>query len=192
VRLDPLPERAAWVHREARDGFEVLFTTTTPAGVRLRGHTTAVEDGVAWSVGYEVEVDHGWRTALATATAAGPDEDAMVVVERRRDDRWRVDGVRRSDLDGCVDVDFESSAATNTLPLHRLDLTTEALSVPAAFVRSDLSVQRMEQTYALLEETSDRIVVDYTSSTFDFACRMTYDRSGLVVDYPFIAVRHRV
>lgn len=30
---------------------------------------------------------------------------------------------------------------------------------------------------------------DYTAPVFDFACRLVYDESGLVLDYPGVAVR---
>lgn len=82
---------------------------------------------------------------------------------------------------------------TNTLAVHRLDLeATEPVDVPAAFVRADgLRVERMEQTYLCTERTPERIVFDYTSATFDFRCRLVFDASGLVTDYPGIGRRHQ-
>jgi hypothetical protein len=109
-------------------------------------------------------------------------------LERSGDDRWLVDGSHQPDLDGCVDVDFESSAVTNTLPIHRIDFAVgTTISVPAAFVRSqDLSVERLEQTYTRLDE-SGRFA--YTSTTFNFECELIYDHFGLIVSYPSIANR---
>ena len=70
---------AAWRHRDARDGFEVAFLEPgTGGGRRLTGHVAAVEDGVAWAVRYEIDVDAAWRTRgarIRTCTARG-----MVVV----------------------------------------------------------------------------------------------------------------
>jgi hypothetical protein len=99
----------------------------------------------------------------------------------------------RPDLAGCQDVDFESSAVTNTLPIHRLPFVLgETFEVPAAFVQADdLSVIRLEQHYTLVSSDKDRHVFQYESATFDFACELTYDASGLVLDYPGIAVRDR-
>ena len=34
---------AAWRHRDARDGFEVAFLDERDGGVRIEGHTAAVE-----------------------------------------------------------------------------------------------------------------------------------------------------
>ncbi len=107
--------------------------------------------------------------------------------------RWLVDGVPDPRLDGCLDVDLESSAVTNTLPVHRLGLPPgRTHQAPAAFVRAqDLGVQRIEQEYRFRERTPGSLLLDYASATFDFACVLTLDAAGLVLDYPGIAVRER-
>jgi hypothetical protein len=114
------------------------------------------------------------------------------VIAEVRDGRWWVDGTERPDLDGCVDIDFEFSLVTNTLPVHRLDLTsTSPVDVPAAFVRAvDLRVERIEQSYVCRQSVEDQFFFDYTSTTFDFGCRLVFDTSGLVTDYPGIGHRH--
>ena len=61
--------------------------------------------------------------------------------------------------------------------------------MPAAFVRSDLRVERLEQRYTLIEAGPERLLFQYESSTFEFACELRYDRAGLVVEYPGIATR---
>jgi hypothetical protein len=66
----------------------------------------------------------------------------------------------------------------------------ESSPAPAAYVRAlDLSVERLEQTYARVPDDDGRQAYDYESPAFDFSCRLTYDESGLVLDYPGIAVR---
>ncbi len=68
--------------------------------------------------------------------------------------RWRIDGSWDGNLDGCLDVDLESSACTNVIPIRRLSLQVgETASAPAAFVHAqDLSVTRLDQSYARLAE----------------------------------------
>ena len=62
--------------------------------------------------------------------------------------------------------------------------------MPAAFVRSrDLSVERLAQTYTMLDESARRFA--YTSTTFNFECELLYDQFGLIVNYPSIATRVR-
>lgn len=166
----------------------MLFSADDEAGRTLTGHTDALEAGVAWSVGYSIEADAFWRTTHVHATCRTALGHRTTSLERRDGDRWYVDGEHRAHLDGCVDVDFESSSVTNTLPVHRLELPGGLpVSAPAAFVRAeDLRVERLEQTYTRLDDDGR---FAYESSTFDFACELTYDRSGLLLDYPGIAIR---
>src|SRR4051794_17129167 len=135
MRFAPLPAAAAWTHLGVRAGFEVLFASRDEAGRRLVGATTAREGEAFWSVGHDLELDAAWRTRRARVTSLGRAGTARVTLERDPDDRWTVDGTPRPDLTGCVDVDLESSAVTNTLPVHRLDFVAgRAVAGAAAFV----------------------------------------------------------
>lgn len=191
MRLTTPPAGASWNHTGARVGFEVAFFNDLSAGHRLTGHTTAHESSALWSVGYDVTVDGSWRTIAVHAsnlTARGKRE---LTLTRDSGGRWTANGGLRPELDGCFDVDFESSAVTNTLPLHRLDfIEGVGVDVPAAFVRADdLRVERLEQRYTLVEAGPEQILFHYESSTFEFECDLRYDSSGLVVEYPGIATR---
>jgi uncharacterized protein len=177
-----LPSFAAWRFVGAVDGFEVVYTQPG----RLRGHTSAVEDGQAYAVRYEIALDDHWHTREARVvsdTVAGPRETLLISDGRGR---WTVDGAPAPELDGLIDVDIEASACTNTFPVHRLQLPLgEVSEAPAAYVRAlDLSVMRLNQTYRRLDDRR----YDYTSEA-DFRAVLEYDAAGLIVDYPNIAVR---
>lgn len=189
--LGRLPDAAGWQHVDARIGFEILFYAPHDDGHLLRGQTTAVQDGAAWSVGYRIELDREWRTSRAEVTTVSAAGERRVDLRRTPDAHWFVDGALRPDLTGCTDVDLESSAVTNTLPIHRLDFRPDdPHAVPAAFVHAaDLRVERIDQEYRLLDRTDTGIRFSYASPTFDFACALTCDAAGLVVDYPGIAER---
>lgn len=186
--LRALPPTASWTHAGVRVGFEVLFAQ---AG-RLRGRTAAREDASTWSVGYEIQLDADWVTRTVRAVNSTASGDREVLLERGPSG-WIVDGAVRPDLAGCQDVDLESSAVTNTLPVHRLPFVVgEAVEVPAAFVRADdLSVERLEQRYTLVRTDERLHVFHYESATFDFECDLRFDASGLVLEYPGIATRDR-
>jgi uncharacterized protein len=65
-----------------------------------------------------------------------------------------------------------------------------AAAAPAAYVRAvGLAVERLEQTYARATDQGTGQHYDYTAPAFDFRCRLVYDQSGLVLDYPGIAIR---
>jgi hypothetical protein len=185
------PPFAAWHHRHARDGFEVVFWQVDGDGVRLEGHTTAVEDGQAWAVGYLIALDAGWRTRRAQVWGRSPTGTRELTLEADGSGGWLVDGVAAPRLDGCLDVDLESSSCTNTFPVHRLGLAVgEAADAPAAYVRAlDLSVERLEQRYARVADDGPRHRYDYAAPAFGYRGRLVYDASGLVLDYPGIALR---
>ena len=88
-------------------------------------------------------------------------------------------------------MDLESSALTNALPVRRMSLPpAKHAAAPAAYVRAvGLAVERLEQSYVRAPGEATRQRYDYTAPAFDFACRLVYDQSGLVLDYPGIAVR---
>jgi len=176
------PPFAAWRFVDAVDGFEVVYLD---AG-RLRGHTSAVEDGRAHAVSYDITLDDDWRTRsvrVSSDTVGG-----LRTTELLSDGQgsWTVDGRPAPHLDGIIDVDIEASACTNTLPVHRLTLPVgEPVATPAAYVQAaDLTVRRLDQSYRRLDD--DRFA--YTSEG-GFEAVLTYDASGLVLDYPGIAVR---
>jgi hypothetical protein len=185
--FDDLPPSAGWRHHAARTGFETVFMGRTRQGWRFDGHTAAVEDDRPWTVRYRIAVDSRWHTRRARVWLWSEFGELRRTITTDGSGRWEVDGRHASDLDGCLDVDLESSACTNTFPVHRLAGPVDARQdAPAAFVRvADLRVERLEQGYVSRGEG----VYDYEAPVFDFTCRLRYDRSGLVVDYPGIAVR---
>jgi hypothetical protein len=186
-----LPASAAWRHHPIQEGFETVFFRPRGAGYQLDGHTSAVEDGRAWSVRYSIVVDQHWATreAQVWGRSAGGAYERRLVSDGAG--RWEVDGVRAAELDGLLDVDLESSACTNAMPVHRLDLQVGASAeAPAVYVRAlDLRVERLEQHYERLDDVGRNLTFHYRSPAADFEARLDYDPSGLVVDYPGIAVR---
>jgi hypothetical protein len=187
----PPPGTAAWRHLGVRTGFEVVRFHATPGGPRVEGCTTAVEEGEAWIVDYVIDLGPGWVTRSARLRSRSARGERHIVLESDGAGHWRLDGAPASWLDGCLDVDLESSALTNAFPVHRLHLGVGAATpAPAAFVRAaDLSVERLEQHYARLPDDDGRQRYDYAAPVFDVACRLTYDESGLVLDYPGLAAR---
>jgi uncharacterized protein len=186
-----LPPTAAWRHVDARDGYEVVFLQTRDARYQLVGCTTAVEDGKAWAVRYEVLVDDAWRTRAAYVSSRSASGDREVRLEADGYGRWRIGGVAAPHLDGCFDIDLEASSCTNTLPIHRLGLGVgQGADAPAAYVRAlGVDVERLEQRYVRIEDDGTRRRFDYTAPVFDYKGLLVYDASGLVLDYPGIAIR---
>jgi hypothetical protein len=185
------PSRAAWQHRDVRSGFEVVFVRRREDAYRLEGGTAAVEDDHAWAVDYTITVDEGWVTQSALVTGRSMSGSKELRLETNGAGGWRVNGVPSPRLDGCLDVDLESSALTNAFPVHRLRLEIgQEADAPAAYVRAiDLTVDRLEQHYLRIEDVDGHQRFEYSAPSFGFECQLVYDVFGLVLEYPGIAVR---
>ena len=191
MSFSAFPVTAAWQHRDARLGFEVAYFSPAGRAYHINGCTTAVEDGLTWMVSYAIRLDEAWTTRSARITGRSASGIRHTQLEADGLGRWRVDGELASHLDGCLDVDLESSAMTNALPVHRMGLRAGVrAAAPAAYVRAlDLSADRLDQDYVRAADEGGRQRYDYTAPAFGFTCRLVYDESGLVLDYPGIAVR---
>jgi len=191
VTFTNLPPSAAWAHRDARRGFETVFFATDGSTHHIGGHTAAVEEGSAWAVRYAIVADELWHTREARIWGRSAHAEREVLLTSDGSGHWQVDGAAVTALDGCLDVDLESSACTNTLVVRRLRLALDAAAeAPAAYVRAlDLTVERLEQHYVRVADESNHQRYDYRAPAFDFACRLVYDASGLVLEYPGIATR---
>lgn len=187
----PPPASACWQHGAARSGFEVSYFEAIPDGVRIEGTTAAIEDAETWVVTYFIQLDAAWATRSARITARSAAGWRETFLESDGAGHWLVDGSVAPHLDGCMDVDLESSAMTNALPVHRMNLQIgEAADAPAAYVRAlGLTAERLEQVYLRIADQDARQRYEYTAPAFGFTSRLRYDDSGLVADYPGIAVR---
>lgn len=183
-----VPATAAWHHRGARSGFEVVYFATCGGRCRIEGWATAVEDGATWAVEYPIEVDAAWATRSAAIRGRSAAGFCSARLKADGHGHWLVDGKPARRLDGCLDVDLEPSAMTNALPVRRLGLPVAAVAAaPAADVRAvGLAVERLEQTYARTTDEAACQRYDYTAPAFGFGARLVYDESGLVLDYPGI------
>lgn len=184
----PPPPSAAWRHRDARDGFEVVFLSPGASGHGAVGTTAAVEGGEPWVVRYEIELDARWLTRGARVTGTR----RTLALRSDEPGRWQIDGRPAPHLEGCLDVDLESSVLTNAFPVHHHELEIgEHTAAPAAYVRAaDLRVERLEQRYErLADDPGGRRRFRYQAPAFDFECELVYDEHGLLLDYPGIATR---
>lgn len=183
-----LPRWGAWRLSGAYEGFEVVGFKTGDSGTRLEGTTVGVEDGVPWALHYVLDVDHDWH--VRRAVVRGHDGTG---VELHADGAgaWTVDGEPRPALDGCLDLDLEASAVTNTLPVHRLGLAVDQQGASAAaYIRTDgLVVERLDQTYRRLPDVEGQLRFDYASPRFGYRDTLHVGREGLVVAYPGIGER---
>jgi uncharacterized protein len=191
IPLIKLPASAAWQHRDVRDGFESVLIASEGSGYRFSGHTAAVEDGLTWVVRYAISLDEKWATREAQIWSWSLEGHHHVRLEADGSGQWQVDGTVAPTLDGCLDIDLESSSCTNAFPVHHLKLGVgQSAEASAVYVRVlHLSVERLAQRYTRIDNDDTRQRYDYCCPAFDFESRIVYDESGLVLEYPGIAAR---
>jgi hypothetical protein len=181
----------SWRHDgSGRLGLETAYFVRRADGWLFNGTTEATEEGRAWTVAYQLIVGHDWltRRAHVTLQTAGATHETLLTADGGG--HWHVDGAPAPHLDGCLDVDLESSALTNAFPVRRLGLAVgDSAAAPAAYVRvAGLRVQRLDQRYTrLADDEGERY--DYVAPAFDVRCVVAYDDTGFVQSYPDIAVR---
>ena len=190
--LGRLPSQVAWRHVGAREGFEVTFVAEVNGLLCFTGTTSALEDGHAWTVSYQVMVDPmSWATRSAHVSARTDAGKRALELATDGAGAWWLNRRPAAHLDGCLDIDLESSALTNAFPARRLGLACgQGADAPGAYVRAeDLRVERLEQRYLRLEDQDTGQRFAYAAPAFDFTCVLAYDDAGLLLDYPGIAVR---
>jgi hypothetical protein len=186
-----LPLTAAWRHLDARVGFEALFLRRETDGYHVEGYSTAVDDGQAWSIRYDLTIDLVWTTRSAHIVSRSERGAKELRLDGDGVGGWRVGGRPAPQLAGCLDVDLEASVFTNALPVHRLGLEVgQQADAPAVYVRAPgLRVERLEQRYARLQDEGEHQRYDYAAPAFDYRDELVYDEFGLVLSYPGLAVR---
>ena len=107
------------------------------------------------------------------------DAGSRTITFAHGEEGWKIDGTHAEPLDGCVDVDFSFTPATNTLQVRRLGLEIgESRTLPVAWLSlPTLTVQPLEQTYTRLDASRWRYGDE------DFTTELVVDSDGYVLRY---------
>ena len=165
-----------WRHlwREG-DGSEVVELHDRRAVGRIR----APAGTEPFEIDYDVRWETDWRTRVLEYRLS-PERRYMILFAA--DARWTVDGMRRVDLDGCLDVDLWPTPLTNTLAIRRIlaEGRTEATSRVAWVDAFEGTVAAREQRYTRLAPDRWR----FESLDDGFSAELVVDEEGFVVEYP--------
>jgi hypothetical protein len=172
---------ALW-RRIDRPGFDGCRLTRLDGDWRLNGMAVFKGDSGPACLSYEVECDDRWHARRGSVT--GWDGNRSIdfsIVRRSADDIWTLNGnaVR---LEGCVDLDFGFTPATNVLQLRRIALAVgQSTDVPVAWL--DVDSDRLERVDQRYERRSERTYW-YESPRFDYFALLDVQASGFTENYP--------
>jgi|tagenome__1003787_1003787.scaffolds.fasta_scaffold20978460_4 hypothetical protein len=147
----------------------------------LRGRIIRIAEHGPTEVDYAVFCDPKWRTRSAKISLSDRTGERSLDLTSENG-TWSQNGLRLSNVEGCLDIDLEWSPSTNTLPIRRLNLSPGRSSgrITAAWVRfPELRVEPLEQSYECL--TGQAYI--YRSHGGAFRARISVDADKLVVDY---------
>jgi hypothetical protein len=101
-----------------------------------------------------------------------------------REHRWRLNGIERPVVTGCIDLDLNFSPSTNLLPIRRLNLAVgQAAEVRAAWLRfPNFELEPLSQVYRRIDESTYR----YESGGGRFVADLAVNSVGFVTNYPAI------
>ncbi|MBV2364916.1 putative glycolipid-binding domain-containing protein [Streptomonospora nanhaiensis] len=184
-------EPVAWSRVDVASGLGLGTLLPQPHGFRLEASETVAGTEERYASRFTVHADLAWVSRAARVevlSGAGP-----ASVELRREAAgWTVNGRRRAELDGCLDVDVAATPLTNTLPIRRLglrpgeyrDISVVRIDVPS------LGIQRLTRRYTRLYAADGQERYEY-SDPLNGSFVLTVDRDGLVVDHEGLARRLR-
>jgi hypothetical protein len=177
--LTPLRESIRWRSRE-HGGLEQLRINEWPEAIKVRSAIVGEADNGRHGVLYEINLTPDWifESILLQRT-----DGVMTVLSRGKHGEWFDAQVEElPELKGCIDIDFEMTPFTNTLPIRRAPLAIgETRRFRMAYIPADtLEPYPVDQIYTRLGERLYR----FETADGSFTADISVDDDGLVMDYP--------
>jgi uncharacterized protein len=192
----------AWV-KENSQGLEFADIHLQPHRLSASGVAIGTAP-TAYRLDYKLETLDGFITSALLITTHGAGWNRRLELRRSRSGTWTV----RATMSGflalpepggdaapfaeALDCDIALSPLTNSMPVLRrgllggggpVDFVMAWVSVP------DLSVHASGQRYTFARKVGETSVIRYESRDGDFVAEVTFDKDGLVVDYPQLGRR---
>ena len=151
-------------------------------GWRLSGAAVFWDAGQPCHFHYEVSADAVWRTRSAHVRGFLGRKAIDLRIGPAGAGRWQVNGVSRTGVTGCVDVDLGFTPATNLIALRRLSLKVgQHAEAPAAYLQfPGMRLVRLPQTYRRIARNE----YEYRAPTVGYAGTLHVLPSGAVIRYP--------
>ena len=160
-------------------GLEQLRFTEWQNELNVRSTVIGDVEDDAFGVFYEVTLSLDWIVAGVVLQRT---DGVMMVLSSDGRGKWADAHGARPDLDGCIDIDFEMTPFTNTLPIRRVPLGVgETKRFRMAYIPADtLEPFADEQIYTRLSQNT----YSFEEADGSFTADITVDEDGFVVDYP--------
>lgn len=163
-------------------GHDACHLEQTPDGWLLSGAAAFREDGAVASLQYLLACNETWTTLEGTVRGRFGTRPVDFLIERSPDGPWMLNGNIVPGLDGCVDLDFGFTPATNLSQVRRLSLAEgQSADVPVAWL--DVAAGTLD----ILHQRYERRSVNtywYASPRFGYSAMLEFDATGFASCYP--------
>jgi hypothetical protein len=169
------------------EGLERMALKVAENGVEAASTIICAEDG-GFTLDHWWRLTPDWKAISLQVERLGADGRRSLLLDRAGGG-WRVNGVRRTDLDGADEPDLSVTPFCNTLPIRRLLCSRDdSLTLDTAFVDGkDLTVTRSRQRYERLGP--DRVRFVDLGVAAGFEAELEVDERMLVVRYEHLFER---
>jgi uncharacterized protein len=163
-------------------GHDTCRLVRQSSGWRLEGVAVFSRERTPVSLLYDVSCDAAWRTRSGQVRGRFGDTALAFDITRTNAGVWTLNGKAAANLEGCIDLDFGFTPATNLFQLQRMNLAVgQAADVPVAWLDvSSVALERIKQRY----ERRSTFTYWYESPSFQYAAMLEVDASGFVRSYP--------
>jgi len=169
-----------------RPGLEHLVLAVAPDGITGDSALVLAIDGSTARLRYTIHCDGAWRTQAASIAIEHDGQRRLLELARDAAGAWHVDGIHRSELDSCFEIDFAATPFTNTMPIRQFGLKHGESRVQRALYITvpELSVRVDEQEYTRLDAADPPRRFRYRGLSTGFVAEVEVDEDGIVTDYP--------
>jgi hypothetical protein len=168
--------------RVDRPGHDICRLFKLAKGWRLTGAAIFWEIGRPCHLEYDVLADRAWHTRRARVWGYVGQKAVDLRIASAGAARWRLNGVPKPRVTGCVDVDLGFTPATNLIALRRLALKVgQGAEAPAAYLAfPEMRLVRLPQTY----RRTGRTEYQYEAPTVGYSGTLCVSPTGAVSRYP--------
>jgi hypothetical protein len=169
------------------EGLERLELAIEAGQITAMASTICLEDG-GFRIDHRWRLDPGWHALSVTVERWNSQGHGVLLLERAGTG-WRVDGVRRPDLEGAEEPDLSVTPFCNTFPIRRTPQRAgECLPLDTAFIDGPaLTVARSRQRYD--RQGPGRVRYVDLGLSLGFEADLVVDDMGLVLRYEHLFER---
>lgn len=165
----------------ANTSLEYFTLNCQETGFAFDGTVILLLEKSPTKVAYHISGDSTWRVKCVDISQERAGESSQLSLTVDNNQCWYANGKLLPFTTGLIDVDLEISPATNTLPIHRLDIPVgRSRETDAVWVRfPSLTLERLKQRYT---RTGERCY-HYEAPELDFEATLEVDPYGLITKY---------